>query len=194
MIKKQIEKRNSLILAYLELANDRLFLKLPEEDQQKVIKEAIKVGEEMAAFVTDKYGSSDPRKIAQALGVRVYGSEEGGKNQVSQYFSKNEEIVIYRRPFERLSQEIGSPELGDKFLKFMVGRSLFFHLEKKFLGDLAKKFVFRVFKLGPFEKKRAINDVHKVSAQAFVRSLLEIEFSPEVFDYLTYVLFTRHLN
>ena len=194
MISRQIQGRNAMVLAYLELVKDKMFLALPEEDKLRVINEATAIGEEMAGYVNTKYGTNDPRKIAQALGVRVYGSEEGGKNQVSVYLENKEEIVIYRRAFEQISKEIGSQELGDKFLKFMVARALFFHLEKKMLGDLRDKFKFRSLKIGPWESRRPLKDIQKVAAQAFVRSLLELEFSPEVFDYLTYVLFTRHLN
>lgn len=188
--RRAIGERNRIALAYMELAKDKTFNNLSEERKLKLIKEVIAIGDEVASWVVAEYGSKDPRKIATKLGVRIFG-EDRGEARGSEYRKDNKEIIIYRDFHEKLLREVKSPELAEHLLKFMVAHELFHHLEVNRIGEVHKKYKFESWRMGPYVKEVQIKGLSDVAARAFTHSLLELEISPQVFDYLTYVLYTR---
>ena len=96
-----IKERNRIALAYLELAKDKIFQKLPEEKKMSLIREVFLIGDEAAKRIIAEYKTSDPRKIAAQLGVRVLG-EGSGKKLRSEYIRDKKEIVVSRKFNEKL--------------------------------------------------------------------------------------------
>jgi hypothetical protein len=88
-------------------------------------------------------------------------------------------------------REVKSSQLSENLLKFIVAHELFHHLEVNRLGEIYKRFKFRVWELGPYVKEDYIKGLSEVAAQAFTHSLLKLEISPQNFDYLTYILYTN---
>lgn len=187
---KAIVERNRIALAYMELARDRTFEKLSEEQKLKLVKEVISIGDEVASWVVAEYNSKDPRKIAAELGVKVFG-EDRGKAKGSEYRKEQQEIVIYRDFHEKLLREIKSSELSGHLLKFMVAHELFHHLEMDRIGEIYKRYKFEAWRFGPYVKEVYIKGLSEVAARAFTHSLLDLEISPQVFDYLAYILYTH---
>lgn len=191
--KGPISQRNRIAFAYMELARDKTFQKVPAEKKLEIIQSALEVGDEVAAWVATEYDTSDPRKIAEKLGLKVFGADKGmqaGKVKRSEYRHEKGEIVIFRDSLEHLMSEVGSKELSERLLRLMVAHELFHHLEKTKVGEVAKKFKVLAWKVGPFERKKTITKLSDVAAHAFTQSLLSLDFSPLVFDYLTYILYT----
>lgn len=187
---KAIGERNRIALAYIELAKDKTFQKLSEEEKTNLVKEVITIGDEIATWVVAEYDTSDPRKIAAKLGVRIFG-EDYGKEKYSEYRDETKEIVVYRNFHERLLREVKSKELSEHLLKLIVAHQLFRHLELNRIGEIYKRFKFKGWKVGPYVKENYIKGISEVAAQAFTHSLLGIEISPQNFDYLTYILYTN---
>lgn len=185
-----IEERNRVALAYLELARDRTFQRLPEDEKLKLIKEVLSIGDEVAKWVVTEYGIRDPRKIAVEMGVKVFG-EDSGKAKGSEYRKEKKEIVVYRDYHEKLLREVQSSELSEHLLKFVVAHQLFRHLEMNRIGEIYKRYKFDGWRIGPYVKQKTIQGLSRVAAQAFTHSLLGLEISPQVFDYLTYILYTN---
>lgn len=183
-----IKERNRIALAYLELAKDKIFQKLPEEKKMSLIREVLLIGDEAAKRIIAEYKTSDPRKIAAQLGVRVLG-EGSGKKLRSEYRRDKKEIVVSRKFHEKLLREVHSTELSENLLKFVVAHELFHHLENSQLGEIYKNFKFKSWQLGPWVKHRFIKGLSDVAAQAFTESLLGLEISPEIFAYLTHILY-----
>ncbi|MBN2058575.1 MAG: hypothetical protein JW782_07250 [Candidatus Saganbacteria bacterium] len=188
---KAIGERNRVALAYIELANDRVFQKLEEQAKFALIEEVLQVGDEVAGWIIAEQGTNDPRRIASQLGVKVFG-EDRGRRGGSEYRKENKEIVIYRSFHEKLLREVRSPELSEHLLKFVVAHELFHHLEQNRIGEIYKRYKFPVWRLGPFIREGRIKGLSNVAAQAFTQALLELEISPQVFDYLTYILYTTN--
>jgi len=181
-----IKERNRLTLAALELTRDKNYHRLPQSEQVHLIKEVLNIGEEVAKWVSAEYGTSDPRALAEKLGVKVFGAE-GGQIRGSEYRPGTPgEIVISRKLLDRLHKEVTLPDLSDRILRFVIAHELFHHLEKTRIGLVYKRFAFP----GPFWTKWYIKGLSEVAAQSFTQALLGIEISPQVFDYLTYILFT----
>jgi hypothetical protein len=184
-----LDERNRLALAYLELARDRQFQKLDETRQFSLIREVLAIGAEVAEAIVAEHGTRDPRRIASKLGVRVFG-EDDGKSKGSEYRKGKKEIVIYRSFHEKLLRDVKSRELSEHLLKYVVAHELFRHLEHDQLGEIYKRYKFNRWRLGPIVRDTYIKGLSRVAAQAFTQKLLDLEISPQVFDYLTYVLYT----
>jgi len=180
---KAINERNRLALAYLELAGDKVFEKLPDGEKAKLIKDVLAVGEEAAAWVRNEYGTDDPRKIAVKMGLKVFGEENEALAR-SEYRRDKKEIAISRRFHENLLRKVQSPELSERLLKLVVAHELFHHLEAERLGEVYKRYKFKVFRLGPLAVEKTIAKLSDVAAQSFTQALLGLDLSPQVFDYL----------
>ncbi|MFC1637516.1 hypothetical protein ACFL1W_00695 [Candidatus Margulisiibacteriota bacterium] len=187
---RAIGERNRLALAYMELARDKTFQGLPEERKAGLVKDVLAIGDEVAGWVVAEHGTNDPRKIATRLGVRVFG-EDRGCTRRSEYRREKKEIVVYRDFHEKLLREVKSPELSENLLKFVVAHELFHHLETNRIGEIHKRYKFKAWQLGPYVQEKQIRGLSNVAAQAFTQSLLQLEISPQVFDYLTYILYTN---
>jgi hypothetical protein len=183
-------ERNRIALAFMELANDKTFNKLSEDQKLKLVREVIAIGDEVASWVMAEYGSKDPRKIAAKLGVKVFG-EDRGRAKGSEYRKENKEIIIYRDFHEKLLREVKSTELSEHLLKFLVAHELFRHLELSRIGEIYKRYKFESWRFGPYVKEVYIKGLSDVAARTFTHSLLGLEISPQVFDYLAYGLYTK---
>lgn len=184
-----IVERNRIALAYLELARDKIFQKLAEEEKNKLVKEVLAIGDEAAGWVSTEYGTDDPRKIAVKMGLRIFGEEKKSLRR-SEYRREKKEIAISRKFHEKLLREVQSKELLERLLKLVVAHELFHHLEAERIGEVYRRYKFKVWKFGPFMREKYIKGLSDVAAQAFTQTLLGLEISPQVFDYLTYILYT----
>ena len=185
---KSFAKRNRLALAYLSLAKDKMFQKLPEGKKLELVQEVMGLGDEAALMVKTEYQSSDPRKIAVKMGLRVLGEEKGGLAK-SEYRREKKAIVVSRKFHEKLLQRIQSKELSDRLLKLLVAKELFRHLELERLGEVDKKYRFIYWQWGPLKVDRTIPGLGQVAAQAFTQTLLGLEITPQIFDYLILAFF-----
>ena len=180
-----IKERNRISLAALELMRDKNFHKISPDERLNLIAECLKIGEEVADWIVAEFGETDPRKIAEKLGAKIFGVESGERKK-SEYRKKEKEIIIFRDTLKRLTSEITVPDLSERILRFLVAHELFHHIENVKIGPVYKRFKFP----GKFGFSFYIKGLSEVAAQAFTQKLLSIEFSPQVFDYLTYILFT----
>ncbi|MDD5594220.1 MAG: hypothetical protein PHG97_05735 [Candidatus Margulisbacteria bacterium] len=184
-----ISERNRITLAYLELARDKVFQKLSEDEKVKLIKEVQAIGDEAASWVAQEYGTDDPRKIAVKMGLRVFG-EDKNSGDSSEYRREKKEIVISRKFHEKLLREVKSAELSERLLKLVVAQQLFHHLEAERIGEVYRRFKFKAWQIGPYTREKMIRGLSNVAAQAFTQTLLGLEVSPQVFDYLVMTSFT----
>jgi hypothetical protein len=68
--KKAVNESNRISLAFMELAEDKTFQKLPEDQKMSLVKEALSIGDEVASWTVAEYGMRDPRKIAAKMGIK----------------------------------------------------------------------------------------------------------------------------
>lgn len=183
-----IAERNRITLAYLELARDKVFHNLPEDEKVKLIKEVQAIGDEAASWAAKEYGTDDPRKIAVKMGLRVFG-EDKNNGGTSEYRREKKEIVISRKFHEKLLREVQSKELSEHLLKLVVAQQLFHHLEAERIGEVYKRFKFKAWQIGPYVMEKTIKGLSNVAAQAFTQTLLGLDVSPQVFDYLVMTSF-----
>ncbi len=188
--KEAIGERNRIALAYMELAKDRTFQKLAEEEKLNLVNEVMAIGDEVANWVKSEYGTNDSRKIAARLGVKIFGADERRKKG-SEYCAEKKEIIISRDFHEKLMRQVKSTELAEHLLKYVVAHELFRHLEISRIGEVYKRFKFVAWRIGPLVRSKEIKGLSAVASQAFTQSLIGLEISPQVFDYLAYILYTN---
>jgi len=183
-----VAERNRIALASLKLANDKVFKKLSERERLNLIEEVINIGDEAARGLIAAYKIDDPRKIAVKLGLRILGETRGTLKR-SEYRPHKHEIAISKRFHEKLLAEVRSRELAERLLKLVVANELFHHLEETQLGSVDKRYKFTVWQLGPFKINRQVKGLSEVAAQAFTHTLLGLDLTPPLFDYLLLATF-----
>lgn len=182
---KAIKERNRLTLAALELAKDKNFHLITADERVRVMKEALKIGDEVASWAVAEFGTADPRKIAEKVGAKIFGRDKG-QLKASEYRKEAREIVIFRDTLDKLTKEVTQPDLSERLLRLLIAHELFHHLEETRIGPVYKRFKFP----GKWWTSFYIKGLSEVAAQSFTQALLEIEISPPIFDYLTYILYT----
>jgi len=183
-IENFIKERNRIALAFLQLKKEKNFSRIPADKRIDLINEVWSVGENLASWAMAETDETDPRKIAEKLGVVIFGADRGNLKK-SEYRKKEKEIVIFRDALERLTSEIVVPELSEKILRFLVSYELFHHLENTKTGFIYKRFKFPL----RFGFNFYLKSLSEVAALAFTQKLISLELSPQVFDYLVYILF-----
>ena len=178
-----IADRNRVALAFLALAREKVFLKLPEEEKIRLVNEVIAEGENVADWALAEYKTNDPRKIASSMGIRIFG-EEKKELKKSEYRPDKKEIAISRKFHEKILKKLPLSNLSEHVLKIIVAHELFHHIEIDRVGEIYRKHPIVVFKLGPITIKKLVPGLSQVAAQAFTHKLLALKLSPEVFDYL----------
>lgn len=180
-----IKERNRITLAALELAHDKNFHNMSPEERLKLISDVLTIGEEVAENIISEFGTDDPRKIAEIMGVKILGSDSGNLKK-TEYRKKEKQIVIFHDTLKRITSEITAPELSDRILRLLIAHELFHHIEEVKIGPVYKRFKFK----GKLWFSYYIKGLSDVAAQAFTQKLLNLEISPQIFDYLTYIMFT----
>lgn len=191
--KPPIDERNRVLLAYLILSKDRRFFRLSETERLKLIRDILSFGDELAAEVKKEFGTADPRRIVEILGLKVVGEDEGIRGTLlrrSEYRPGAKQIVIYRDSLNLMMKEIKADDLQDRLIKLLISHELFHHFEKIRLRSVPKMFRVERWRLGPLSLGVKVRGVREVAAHAFAETLLEIKQSPMVFDYLTYLFYS----
>lgn len=188
--RQELSERNRITLAYLELAKDKMFKQLTDKERLDLIHQVLAIGDDAAHWAEHEYRTNDPRKIAVKMGLRVFGESRSALKR-SEYRKKKREIAISKKFHEKLIRLVDSSELSEHLLKFMVANELFHHLEEEKLGEIYKRYRFKSWKFGSYVRHKFIKGISDVAAQAFTQTLLKLEISPKIFDYLTYILFTH---
>jgi len=191
--KVTVENRNRIALAYLTLARDKKFFKLPEEKRIELIQSALSFGDSVALGIENEFSSTDSRSIAQMMGLKIIG-EDGGKNGTllkrSEYRPKTKEIIVFRDSLGQLMREVAAEDLSDRIMKLLIAHEIFHHLEHTRHGATSNRFKVNLWHMGPISYTVKISNVSEVAAHAFAEKLLDIKLTPEVFDYLTYIFYS----
>jgi hypothetical protein len=189
----QVDARNRIALAYLCLVREGRFLNLKEEQKLKLIRETINFGDAVARGIENEFATTEPRKIAGMLGLKVVGDEGGMYGSLlkrSELKPRSKEIIIYRDSLNKLMREVSTLDLSDRIMKLLIAHELFHYFEHTRYGSTSRRIKVTKWKFGPFSWSIRLKGVSEVAAHAFAETLLEIKESPVVFDYMTYILYS----
>lgn len=188
-----IDDRNKALLAYLTLSRDKKFFRISEADRLELITSVQAFGEGLAKEIKQEFGTSDPRRIVEMMGLRVVGEDKGIRGTLlkrSEYRPREKQIIIYRDSLNQLMKEVATEDLSDKLMKLLIAHELFHHLEITKRLSIPKRFRAKRWSLGPLGIFVSIRATSEVAAHSFAEELLDLKQSPMVFDYLTYIFYS----
>ncbi|MDT2672617.1 hypothetical protein [Enterococcus dongliensis] len=182
-------------LAYLELKQDMLFHKIPEENILYYIDESLNIGANFAA----KKQSKDIFTLYQESDIQIKEEKHDGvffKVQMrAQYESDrkgNHKVYLYEKSIAQLAK---ANQLGLKEMKKIILAHEFFHyLEEKSDDQVYDHFApIESAKILGFSQKAHIRRTSEVAANAFAKCLLKLKHLPSYYDY-HYLLSTKQLS
>ncbi len=180
--------KNRLDLVNFYLSRHKGFSKLDENEKVSLVSSVLSFGVKVAKDIVAEYETSDPRKLAEEMGITVQGEEGGIKERLirwSEYRKKRKEILIYRDSLNILLRRSQDDSMVfEQPIKLLIAHELFHHLEEEKFGLVSDKFK-AVVKIGPFRFKKKFKFLSEVAAHAFVETLLDLSCSPIVFESLS---------
>ena len=168
--------------------------KFTKEQRAELTGQAIACGQEYAAKMTAEYGSSDPRTLAQKMGMIVDYPEmpQNASRVLFAEFREPKTIHIYMDGVNKGRQLLDEPgvseALGDLNIgSLLLGHELFHFVEEKYKKEIWT----RTYKIElwhkPFHNRSSVIALGEIAAMAFTKVLNQLEYSPYVMDaYLVY--------
>lgn len=146
-------------------------------------------GKELARKLKSQYGIMYPSEIARRLGIkmnRIELADEGCYNIFSCY-EKPAMIDIYMKTIKAaegaLSEFNGMEMLQNVSIEeLLIAHELFHYYENTQEDFPTKKKLVVLWELGKFKYKACPVSIGEIAAMAFARELLELSYSPYVFD------------
>ncbi|TCS96634.1 hypothetical protein EDD58_101270 [Hazenella coriacea] len=177
-------------LAYLELEQDELFSKIPDEKIPQLIQLAMEHGEKAAKKFAKNLELTFLINTLLKQGVRVRFFQHQPANSWirAQYIRKPPSIEIYRSSlsqmetfFREMKQPVGEKDL----IQLHLVHEWFHHLEETKIQrtDLilprAKQKIW-----GPFVSHKPIRRLREIAAHTFTEQVLKLTWSPLLLDHL----------
>jgi len=192
LVSRLITELDDESFGLIQLRNDLIHRRIPEEVRRDIIRFALKTGEHIADIFLCE-GSSDPLKLIQSLKIKVreesQGYRFGSVYFFSEYVGRPPTIVIYSRSMEELATIIDEHGLSTLLgirdpTPVFLAHEMFHHLEKTKIGDVGGIFRVRTFRLGSLKITSGIHTLSDVAAYHFAKKLLILHFPPALLPYL----------
>jgi hypothetical protein len=182
-------------LAYLELKQDLLFHKIPQEKLLYYIKRSLEIGREFAAAYI---GTSAKRLLAQQqISIKL---EEGAgdffkvkfRAQFESDAKGNRQILLYKQSVEELAL---ANQLSYESMEEIILMHEFFHyLEQQRSFETADQLEsIQTFHFLGISRRAHIQRTSEIAANSFAKTVLKLSKLPNFYDY-TYLLTTGQLT
>lgn len=171
------------------MQREPLFRKINKEKRLELAGLAHSTGKELAMKLKGEYGSITPSEIASKLGIkinRIELSDEGCYNTFACY-QKPDKVDIYVKTIEAaesvLAEFNGKEMLQNVSIEeLLIAHELFHHFENTREDFPTKQKLVVLWELGKFKYKACPVSIGEIAAMVFARELLELSYSPYVFD------------
>lgn len=183
---------DEITVGYLELEQDILFHKIPDNERVELIREAIEFGRQSAHDTIEKFSTRDPFTIANNLNVEIKldpNTKTFGKTLVySECLTKDRKIIIYEGSLSHKAELVSIYGLDKEFpnddLKAVhAAHELFHNIVEWGKGSIKDKHKIVTLKLGPIQTRSPIRALDEIAADNFVKVLLNMKYSPRLLDY-----------
>lgn len=164
--------------------------KFTKEQKYGYIAGANACGKEWAKKIAEKYGTRDPKLLAERMGMNVIKKRTpaGGGIVLFAQFVQPDEITIFTdcvSKVQSIYRECGCPLLeSEKLISVLLAHELFHAVEERY----AKEIYTRTEKVElwrrPFSNRSGIVCLSEIAAMAFAAQLTELEVSPYMLDIL----------
>lgn len=171
------------------MQREPLLRRINKEKRLELAALAHSTGKELARKLKSEYGSMTPSEIARELGIKINRmelSDEGCYNTFACY-QKSGRIDIYVKTIkaaEGILAEFGGMEMlqNVSIEELLIAHELFHYYENETAAFPTKQKLVVLWKWGKFKYKACPVSIGEMAAMAFARELLELSYSPYVFD------------
>lgn len=165
--------------------------KVSKEKQLQYIVEADKCGRREALLMKEEFGSSDPKFLAEKLGITVKSPDfpNGGGTVTFAQYVEPDEVTIFmdtvKKAGERIAEENLSRLLGDvEVYDLLLAHEIFHYVEFEKTDEILTQTEKIELWRKPFSNKSRLICLSEMAGMAFARELMGLAYSPYLFDVL----------
>ncbi|MCD8197146.1 MAG: hypothetical protein LUE24_08330 [Lachnospiraceae bacterium] len=172
-------------------AKEPLRGRLSREDYQEFYRKAAACGREEAQKLMERYGSGDCEKLAAGLGItieRLPMPSGMGLITFACYYEPDR-IELYEDNAREVQSLLEAAELNDRLGNtsvedMLLAHELFHVVQSREKTLYINEKHIRLWKLGPILRDSRLVSLEEVAAMEFARTLLNMDYSPYVYDVL----------
>ena len=171
-------------------AREPLEQKFTPEQKDVYTAKANACGHEWAKRVSEKYGTKDPKILAEKMGMKVKTPKvpTGGGVVLFAQYVQPDEITIFTDCVEKaaaLETQCGCPLLEkERLLEILLAHELFHVVEERYAGEIFTRTEKVELWKKPFSNRSVIACLSEIAAMAFAGQLLGLRVSPYMLDVL----------
>lgn len=182
----QLSQQKEELFAHYLLAQDNLYRKIPEEQRNSLITNAMASGEAVAQQLQGQ--ALADFLVESGIGV-TYVEETSSKTKVSYTLAEIRlpDRITLNRTLIDSGQQLIDQQTGLQFLierasisDVLTAHELFHYLENRDQLYTTEKHV--QYKIGPFSKTARIHALSEIAATAFAKAFFGLSFSPLLFN------------
>ena len=159
--------------------------KFTSAQKDAYIAAANRCGAEWARRLAAQYGSRDPWRLAQALGLKVHtpAMPTGGGQVLFAQFAEPDEITLFTDCLEQAAR-LGPVLPGrDELAAILLAHELFHAVELQNPAIYTRTETVELWRK-PFSNRSRLLCLSEMAAMAFAKTLLDLSWSPYVLDVL----------
>lgn len=164
--------------------------KFDDAGRKKLMQQAIECGRKYADECTQKYGTSDAKTLAEAVGLSVDYPEQpqNGRRVLFAEYRDPNVVHIYedgvRRGKAMLEKEDVKKSLGEIDLEnILLSHELFHWIEKENENTIwSRTYELELWKVGPLKNRTHIACLSEIAAMSFAKRLNQLPYSAYVLD------------
>lgn len=192
---ENLAKIDDLTWGKYNLEDDILFNKIPKDQFEQMVIDAIDCGKNLAKETIDKYNTSNVSELCELCGVKLdkkTGYKDPAGRLIFALFTPPNKIMVSLEPIEdsRIYSKMFNEPLNhnltkEKVTNLIIGHELFHYLEeanKKTIYTFNKKIV--LWKLFNFKYTSRIRTLSEIAAMSFTKELNKFPYSPFLLDTL----------
>lgn len=171
------------------MQREPLLRKINKEKRLELAALAHSTGKELARKLKAEYGCMAPSEIAGKLGIKINRIElsDGGCYNIFACYQKPDKIDVYLKTIKAaedvLAQFNGMEMLHNISIEeVLIAHELFHYYENTQEDFPTKKKLVVLWELGKFKYKACPVSIGEIAAMAFAKELLELSYSPYIFD------------
>lgn len=182
---------NSRGQAMERLSCDPLFARIPEQDREALVEDALAIGADWCATAAAAHCTRDPLEMARRMQVRVVsdiGAHPAGPFAILSAYHHNPPCIrLYETVIARCRQRLASCTefpvyTGPMLPGICVAHELFHHIEHDTSRFVNNGYRLPVLDIGFLKIEKSLSALSEIAAHSFARSLLGLPFLPCALD------------
>ena len=184
-------------------ASEPLNGRFDSELRNELFRKSFDCGQEMAEECALKYGTRDPKKIAEAVGIKVdypLQPQNSGRVLFAEFILPSE-IRVYRDAIDRAKWRFEEPgvteALGEvKVENLLIAHELYHYLEEQQKTEVwTRTYRFDMKAFGFIKNSAKVVSLSEIAAMGFCKRLNKLPYAPYVMDaFLVYGYGAEHAS